>query len=204
MSVLKCFVNARHAAYFFLFTTRISKFLTQPWQKKIIAIKTLVCFSVALLCMEGIYEIVINIQQFLIFAYIFFVLLHLNHHSTSLPKFFVPQYDTCPLKMAAIATYACNYVIKRPHPQLLIRSKIVLASQPLRLEEEGSGDTVTHYVALQNALSVFSASASQKGKTSAIHCLLCGKTAQPGKRFYLRENNEPSVCVQSLLDNGVC
>ena len=37
---------------------------------------------------------------------------------------------------------------------------------------------------------------------SAIHCLLCGKTAQPGKRFYLRENNEPSVCVQSLLDNG--
>ena len=25
---------------------------------------------------------------------------------------------------------------------------------------------------------------------------------QPGKRFYVRENNEPSVCVQSLLDNG--
>ena len=37
----------------------------------------------------------------------------------------------------------------------------------------------------------------------AIHCLLRGKTPEPGKRFYLRENNEPSVCVQSLLDNGL-
>ena len=31
-----------------------------------------------------------------------------------------------------------------------------LASQPLRLEEEGSGDTVTHFVALRNAITALS------------------------------------------------
>ena len=42
------------------------------------------------------------------------------------------------------------------HQYLGIMYYISLASQPLRLEEGGSGDTVTHFVALRNAITALS------------------------------------------------
>ena len=90
------------------------------------------------------------------------MLLHLNHHSTSssLPKFikihgtYMTRVQFIPIKMAAIATHACNYVIKRPHPQLHIRSihnYIYIKHScilPLPLELEHT--TITLYGVIQN------------------------------------------------------